>query len=181
MPPVRRTREVPVAWPYSPAAPASDDVTVATNPSSRSQGAPSPIGEAPSPADASVRNRDADDAKLVRLTVMAHEVLDEIRQTSMDEPGRRRLQAIDRATVAELKTLLPPKLARELEMMTQPFEGAASEPEVRLAHVLLVGWLEGLMNGIQAALWARVVHALSLAHRHVPPETPEEGGPGQYL
>lgn len=126
---------------------------------------------------------EGDSTKLLRITVMAHELLDEVRQTRLDEGGRRRLRAVHDMTVNELKRLLPEHLRQELEVMTLPLGETASESEVRLAQVQLVGWLEGLMHGIQAALWAQVAHALSHARR-LPPnpaERGEERPPGQYL
>ncbi|MGZ4144283.1 MAG: proteasome activator [Actinomycetota bacterium] len=126
---------------------------------------------------------EGDSAKLLRIAVMAHELLDEVRHMPLDEGGRRRLRAIHEMTVGELKKLLPEDLRHEFEAMTLPLEESASESEVRLAQVQLVGWLEGLMHGIQAALWARVVSALTQA-RQLPrtrPEKVEEQEPGQYL
>src|SRR5206468_5453172 len=37
--------------------------------------------------------------------------------------------------------------------LTIPLEGTPSESEIRIAQAQLVGWLEGLFQGIQAALW----------------------------
>jgi len=141
--------------------------------------APAPT-EAVDEAEPEPQRLEGDSAKLLRITVMAHELLDEVRHMKLDEGGRRRLRAIHEATVGELKALLPENLRHELTAMALPLEESASESEVRLAQVQLVGWLEGLMHGIQAALWARVVHALSHG-RDAIVEKAEEKQPGQYL
>ena len=122
-----------------------------------------------------------DSAKLLRITVMAHELLDEVRHMPLDEGGRRRLRAIHEATVAELRDLLPENLRHELDVLALPLEETATESEVRLAQIQLVGWLEGLMHGIQAALWARVVHALSHTQRTLVMESATGKQPGQFL
>jgi hypothetical protein len=124
---------------------------------------------------------EGDSAKLLRLTVMAYELLDEVRHMRLDERGRQRLRAIHEATVAELKGLLPENLRHELDAVSLPLGEAATESEVRLAQIQLVGWLEGLMHGIQAALWATVVHALSHDRRPLAIEKAPETQPGPYL
>lgn len=65
--------------------------------------------------------------------------------------------------------------------MSLPLGDSATESEVRLAQIQLVGWLEGLMHGIQAALWPKVVHALSHEQRPFVSERTTEKQPGQYL
>ncbi|HZK36575.1 MAG TPA: proteasome activator, partial [Aeromicrobium sp.] len=50
----------------------------------------------------------------------------------------------------------------ELERLSLPFESdAPSDAELRIAQAQLVGWLEGLFHGIQAALYAQQVAAQS--------------------
>src|SRR5205814_3136904 len=81
--------------------------------------------------------------------------LDEVRQSSPDDAGRKRLREIYGKALATLKEGLSPDLQKELETLTIPLEGTPSESEIRLAQAQLVGWLEGLFHGIQAALWAQ--------------------------
>ena len=40
-----------------------------------------------------------------------------------------------------------------------PLEGTPSQSEIRIAQAQLVGWLEGLFQGIQAALWSQQMAA----------------------
>jgi len=55
-----------------------------------------------------------------------------------------------------------------------------SEAELRIAQAQLVGWLEGLFHGIQAAMWAQQMAARAqfdeLRRRSLPPGM--QGGPG---
>ena len=128
-------------------------------------------------------------AKLLRIAAMIRELLEEVRKSSPDEPGRKRLRAIYDKSLATLKEGLSEDLQKELEMLTLPLDGTSSESEIRLAQAQLVGWLEGLFHGIQAALWAQHAQARAgleeMRRRGLPPGTPEgpeeRGRPGQYL
>src|SRR5262249_17549649 len=87
-----------------------------------------------------------------------------------------------------LKEGLSEDLQKELETLTIPLEGTPSESEIRLAQAQLVGWLEGLFHGIQAALWAQHMQTRAqldeMRRRGLPPGTPEapgSHGPGQSL
>jgi hypothetical protein len=68
-------------------------------------------------------------------------------------------------------------------------EGVPTESEIRIAQAQLVGWLEGLFHGIQAALFAQQAAARAqfeeLRRRGLPggPEgdAPRPDGRGQYL
>ncbi|MGZ4127650.1 MAG: proteasome activator [Actinomycetota bacterium] len=118
-------------------------------------------------------------SKLLRIAAMTHELLHEIHTTNLDEAGRRWLLVVYTATVEELKALLPPELRHELEMIAPPLSPVPSESELRLAQVQLGGWIEGLMSGINAAMWSQVVQGLRRApdDRKVPEDVPA----GQYL
>src|SRR5262245_39752724 len=82
-------------------------------------------------------------AKLLRIASMVRELLEETRQTSLDEPGRKRLADIYGRAVGELSEVLSPDLREELEQLAPPVEGVPTEPELRVAQAQLVGWLEG--------------------------------------
>jgi hypothetical protein len=64
-----------------------------------------------------------------------------------------------------------------------PLEGTPSQSEIRVAQAQLVGWLEGLFRGIQAALWAQQMQAQSqlqeMRRRGLPSGSPEAWGPGE--
>jgi hypothetical protein len=128
-------------------------------------------------------------AKLLRIASMVRELLDETRQASLDEPGRIRLAQIYERSVGELEEVLSPDLKEELVSLAPPMQGVPSESEIRVAQAQLVGWLEGLFHGIQAALFAQQAAARAqfeeirrrgLPAGQQPPGTPPERA-GQYL
>lgn len=138
------------------------------------------------------RKREAEEfvsqpAKLLRIASMIKELLSEVRQSSVDEAGRKRLHAIYDRAVDALQEGLSDDLQHELRTLTMPLDGTPSESEIRIAQAQLVGWLEGLFQGIQAALWAQHVQSRAqleeMRRRGLPPgaEPPAGHGPGQYL
>ena len=127
-------------------------------------------------------------AKLLRIASMVRELLEETRQASLDEPGRLRLREIYGRSVKELAEVLSPDLREELESLMPPMEGVPSTAEIRVAQAQLVGWLEGLFHGIQAALFAQQAAARAqfeeLRRRGLPSGPDPHGQPdarGQYL
>jgi hypothetical protein len=144
-------------------------------------------------------------AKVMRIGSMIKQLLEEVRAAPLDEAGRARLKEIHHRSIEELEDGLAPELREELERLSLPFseEGTPSEPELRIAQAQLVGWLEGLFHGIQAALVAqqmatrmqleqiRRTPALTIGPTGAPfgqgagPQQPQEEhtghGTGQYL
>jgi hypothetical protein len=136
-------------------------------------------------------------AKLLRIASMIRELVEEARQAGLDEQARERLRNIYGRSLEELKESLSEDLQRELEELMAPLASSSSDSEVRVAQAQLLGWLEGLFHGIQAALWSQQMQAraaleemrrrgLPSGHQHqgAPPQEPgSEGmGPaGQYL
>ena len=95
-------------------------------------------------------------AKLIRIASMVHTMLDEVRLAPLDDAGRRRLREIHERSVHEIEGILSPDLRAELAEVVLPFTSEMpSESELRLAQAQLVGWLEGLFHGIQAALFTQ--------------------------
>lgn len=144
----------------------------------------------PPASSAPVKEAIAEPAKLLRIVSMVRELLDETRQASMDDKGRAQLRQIYERSLLELKDVLSPDLQRELETLAIPMQGVPSESEIRVAQAQLVGWLEGLFHGIQAALWTQQMAARAqfeeMRRRGLTPgEQPESSGqvgrPGQYL
>jgi hypothetical protein len=131
--------------------------------------------------------------KLIRIASMIRELVEEVRQSSMDEPGRGRLADIYKKSVEELKGSLSDDLRQELDSLVIPLERGSSDAEIRVAQAQLLGWLEGLFHGIQAALWAQHMQAQSaleeMRRRQLPSGPPGPPGtdptgpgtPGQYL
>jgi hypothetical protein len=142
-------------------------------------------------------------AKVMRIGSMIKQLLEEVRAAPLDDASRGRLREIHQRSIKELEDGLAPELQAELERLSLPFDGDAppSDAELRIAQAQLVGWLEGLFHGIQAALVAQQMAArlqleqmrggpgrpaLPMGPNGVIPGMPGqgEGGPGrtgQYL
>ena len=99
--------------------------------------------------------------KVMRIGSMIKQLLEEVRQTDLDEPSRERLREIYDTSITELSSTLSPDLRDELARLTIPFDPdtAPSGAELRIAKAQLVGWLEGLFHGIQATLFAQQMAA----------------------
>lgn len=99
-------------------------------------------------------------AKVMRIGSMVKQLLEEVRSAPLDERGRARLAEVHRRSIAELEDGLAPELVEELERISLPFtDDSPSDAELRIAQAQLVGWLEGLFHGIQAALVAQQMAA----------------------
>src|SRR5690606_14566404 len=90
------------------------------------------------------------------------QLLDEVRSATLDEASRDRLRDIYETSVNELGSALSPDLREELGRLALPFNddtNAPSSAELQIAQAQLVGWLEGLIQGIQATLFAQQMAA----------------------
>jgi hypothetical protein len=127
-------------------------------------------------------------AKLLRIASMVRELLEQTRQASLDEPGRKRLADIYGRAVGELSDVLSPDLREELGQLAPPIDTVPTEAELRVAQAQLVGWLEGLFHGIQAAMFAQQAAAQAqfqelqrrgLMAQNPPPGSQQPEGDGQ--
>ncbi|HEV8025721.1 MAG TPA: bacterial proteasome activator family protein [Candidatus Nanopelagicales bacterium] len=100
-------------------------------------------------------------AKVMRIGSMIKQLLEEVKSAPLDEAARARLSEIYGQSIKELEEGLSPELVEELDRLSLPFaaDQAPSEAELRIAQAQLVGWLEGLFHGIQAAIFAQQVAA----------------------
>ncbi len=122
--------------------------------------------------------------KVMRIGSMIKQLLEEVRQTELDEPSRERLREIYDTSITELCSSLSPDLQEELSRLALPFEPdtAPTGPELRIAKAQLVGWLEGLFHGIQATLFAQQMAArqqLEQMRGQLGPGAQMPGQPGQ--
>lgn len=147
-------------------------------------------GTAAGEAAESAKEFVSEPAKVMRVGSMIKQLLEEVRQTELDEPSRQRLKAIYDTSIRELGSALSPDLQDELERMAFPFheDGVPTEVELRVAQAQLVGWLEGLFHGIQATLFAQQMAArqqLENMRGQLPPgaagPSASEDRPGTYL
>jgi hypothetical protein len=89
---------------------------------------------------------------LLRIGTMVGSLLDEAHASTMDDAGRRRLADVYARAIDAVKGAVSPELQGELAQLGLPLQdGASTESELRLAQAQLVGWLNGLLVGIQAA------------------------------
>ncbi len=129
--------------------------------------------------------------KLMRIASMTRAMLDEIRQSELDDAGRRRLVEIHERSLDEMQDVLSEDLRQELDDMFVPLQDESSESELRLVQAQLVGWLEGLFAGIQATLLSQQAAAANQlqemrmraieAQGRRPGQDPGQEVPGQYL
>lgn len=126
-------------------------------------------------------------AKVMRIGTMVKQLLDEVRAAPLDEAGRARLKEIYETSLQELSAGLSADLQEELARMAPPFAGdTPTNSELRVAQAQLVGWLEGLFHGIQAALMAQQMAARAQLDQLRQNSLPEGGQgpsmrPGTYL
>lgn len=100
-------------------------------------------------------------AKVMRVGAMMRQLLEQVRGIDLDEPSRERMRDIYEQSIEELGSALSPELHDELLRLSLPFSEVStpSEAELAVAKAQLVGWLEGLVQGIQATLFAQQVAA----------------------
>jgi hypothetical protein len=118
--------------------------------------------------------------KVMRIGSMIKQLLEEVRQSDLDESSRERLREIYETSITELSSALSPDLSEELTRLAPPFDDdeVPSEAELRIAKAQLVGWLEGLFHGIQATLFAQQVAArqqIEQMQRGLPPGAMHRG------
>ena len=113
-------------------------------------------------------------AKVMRIGTMIRQLLEEVKAAPLDEPSRNRLREIHHTSIRELEEGLAPELVEELNRLAQPFaeDQTPSEGELRIAQAQLVGWLEGLFQGLQTAIYAQQMAAraqIEQIRRGLPP------------
>ena len=127
--------------------------------------------------------------KVMRIGRMISRLLDEVKDAPLDDASRARLSQIYAQSIDELAGGLDENLSKELRRITMPFAAdiTPSDAELRIAQAQLVGWLEGLFQGLQTALVAQQISARMSegAHAAIPkanaevPSSPM--GTGMYL
>ncbi len=150
-----------------------------------------PITTVDEDEDSQVESLVQSPAKVMRIGSMIKQLLDEVKSAPLDESARVRLREIHLQSIKELEDALAPELVEELERLSKPFsDPAPSEAELRIAQAQLVGWLEGLFHGIQAALYAQQMTAKAqfeemrrqaMMQGQLPPGSGGSSNAGQYL
>jgi hypothetical protein len=155
---------------------------------------PAAVLVAPDPAEEEEEATEsvASPAKVLRIGSMTKELLEEVRRAPLDDAGRTRLREIYETSVHELAEGLSGDLRAELARLSSPFSAdTPSDSELRVAQAQLVGWLEGLFHGIQAAIFSQQMAAQAqlqqMRRPGLPPGMPDPGAdnanarPGTYL
>ncbi len=118
------------------------------------------------PATEDAPERIEEPGKLLRIAAMTRAMLNEVREAPLDDSGRARLRTVFEASVDQLCSVLPRELRGELSAVLVPLdEEHPSEAELRIAQAQLIGWLEGLFNGIQAAVMTQQLAARAQLER----------------
>ncbi len=137
----------------------ADHVTV-IGPDGQKMPAPDPDDASEEQSERALTDLVEQPAKVMRIGSMIRQLLEEVKAAPLDEASRARLRDIHASSIAELEQGLAPELVEELERLSLPFGAEApSDAELRIAQAQLVGWLEGLFHGIQAAFYAQQVAA----------------------
>ena len=122
--------------------------------------------------------------KVVRLTVMLKRLLEEARHDDLGPGARARLRNVYETSMSELAGTISEDLQEELGRLSVSFDAPEppSEGELRVAQAQLVGWLEGVVRGVQNALRAQSGQRQPPPGLGPPPEAGAEGpSSGTYL
>lgn len=115
---------------------------------------------APVDDDNESADRIEEPAKLLRIASMTRSMLEEVRTATLDEEGRVRLRAVFDASMEQLRSVLTDELRDELADVFVPLDSdVPTQAEIRVAQAQLIGWLEGLFNGIHAAIMTQQMAA----------------------
>jgi hypothetical protein len=124
--------------------------------SDSSDSTPELVGDAPMTPTAGPQPDVTDPAKLIRLGTMLQTMLTELKDTETDAASLKRLAQIHHETIDELGEILRDDLHEELlEFNDCCGTETPSESEMRVAHAQLVGWIQGLLRGMQATATAQ--------------------------
>lgn len=131
--------------------------------------------------------------KLMRIALMLRGMQEEVRRAPTDEAGRERLATVHERALNQLHSVLSEDLRSELTTLNIPFEQETpTESEILVAQAQLIGWLEGLFQGIQAAIFSQQAQARQQLEQMrrpglppgmggTPEARPKQGGTGHYL
>ena len=92
--------------------------------------------------------------KVMRVWMVTHELLHELHELQLDQASRARLMSTYEASVRELSEALGPDALDEFRRLVTVFgeARAPSDAELRVAEAQLLGWLDGLVHGLQASV-----------------------------
>ena len=139
----------------------------------------------PVESDDEAADRIEEPAKLLRIASMTRSMLEEVRTAALDEEGRVRLRAVFDASMEQLRSVLTDDLRAEMADVFVPLDSEIpTQAEIRVAQAQLIGWLEGLFNGIHAAIMTQQMAAkaqLKQIRGGRPTEEADDAPAGLYL
>ncbi|MGH9087779.1 MAG: proteasome activator [Acidimicrobiales bacterium] len=96
-------------------------------------------------------------AEVLRLASATREVLEELRNDGLSVAARRRATALYDRSVQRLGDVISDDLSQELTDLTpaRPAGGVPSTDELRVVDAQLTGWLDGLLQTLQASVVAQ--------------------------
>lgn len=114
--------------------------------------------EAADPHDAAIEDDQTEDdqtidaARLLRASGALQKTLEELRSLDVDGDGSEIAAQAYNSSLQEIRSQVPRDLTGELDDVALPIAGDASFEEIRLGHARLVGWLQGMFQGMQASM-----------------------------
>lgn len=127
-------------------------------------------------------DRPLDPEKLLRLASLVRAVLDEAKALDPDSTPSQELANLHTRITSEMREALPNALIEELQSigLEDTFADGATGPEIRIAYSGLVGWLQGLFQGLSAAMQIQSLQQMGQLEESKRPEAEEEAR-GRYL
>lgn len=115
-------------------------------------------------------------SKVLRLRSMLERLRSEVREIEADERSLQRLASLHNQLETELATAMPEPLSAELAEFSSCCHDnpLPSKPEIRVAQAQLIGWIEGLLQGVQIS-----VATVDQQSAQLPESEPEPTG-GSY-
>lgn len=92
-------------------------------------------------------------SKVIRLRSMLDVLRSEVRTIATDEASLKRLASVHNEIESQLALAVPNDLRAELADLSSCCASSnPSKPEIRVAQAQLLGWIEGLLNGVQMTI-----------------------------
>ena len=150
---------------------------------------PADTGGTPAVADESSPQLDGqilvdDPAELIRIASMLTRLNTQLREIDLDQHAVDRIEALHQDVITDLEDNLHRDLIGELHRFVPALLAEnRSAANVRVAHLLLVGWLEGLFQGIQMTAVGNQIREYLLQRRdeELEEERRSRPLPGSYL
>jgi hypothetical protein len=103
--------------------------------------------------EAVVPDTGIDVSKVLRLRQMLEQLREEVRQFEADAAGLERLASIHNEIELQLTTAVSGELGAELAEFSSccAKQPGPSQAEIRVAQAQLMGWIEGLLQGVQVS------------------------------